>query len=278
MKYFESGKCIEIADVEDFNLEQTFNCGQCFRWNKLEDNSFVGVAFDKEIKLLRQDNSIIINNMSLAEFEKLWLNYFDLNTDYCKIKNDLSSLDSVLKTAAEFAPGIRILNQDPWEALCSFIISQNNNIPRIKLIIKRLCENFGNKIGHDAFSFPSFEVIASLSENDLIPIKCGFRARYIIDAAKKVNSNLINFSTLKSAPLDEARKMLLQITGVGPKVAECTLLYGFHRLDAFPLDVWMKRAMEVLFPGKKSDFFGKYAGIAQQYIFHYSRMNPHLFD
>lgn len=278
MKYFERGKCIEITDVENFNLEQTFNCGQCFRWNKLDNDSFVGVAFDKEIKLLRHNNSIIINNMSLEEFEKLWLNYFDLNTDYCKIKNDLSSLDSVLKTAAEFAPGIRILNQDPWEALCSFIISQNNNIPRIKLIIKRLCENFGNKISEDSFSFPSFKVIASLSENDLIPIKCGFRARYIIDAAKKVNSNLIDFSTIKSAPLDDARKMLLQITGVGPKVAECTLLYGFHRLDAFPLDVWMKRAMEVLFPGQKPDFFGKYAGIAQQYIFHYSRMNPHLFD
>ncbi len=278
LKYFENGKCIEIADIEDFNLDQTFNCGQCFRWNKLEDNSFVGIAFGKEIKLLRQNNSIIINNMSLAEFEKLWLNYFDLNTDYCKIKNDLSSLDSILKTAADFAPGIRILNQDPWETLCSFIISQNNNIPRIKLIIKRLCENFGNKIGDDAFSFPSVKIISSLTENDLIPIKCGFRARYIIDAAKKVNCNFIDFSTLKSAPLDEARKMLMQITGVGPKVAECTLLYGFHRLDAFPLDVWMKRAMEVLFPGKKFDFFGKYAGIAQQYIFHYSRMNPHLFD
>lgn len=278
MKYFERNGCIEIDNIENFNLEQTFDCGQCFRWNKSESGSFVGVAFDKKIELSNHNNSIIINNTSLEEFEKIWLNYFDLNTNYTKIKTNLSSLNETLNSAAEFAPGIRILNQDPWEALCSFIISQNNNIPRIKLIIKRLCENFGNKIDDEFFTFPSCNTLASLSEKDLEPIKCGFRARYILDAAKKVSSKFINLDKLKSIPLNDARKILLQITGVGPKVAECTLLYGLHRLDAFPMDVWMKRAMQVLFPGKNPDFFGQYAGIAQQYIFHYSRMNPHLFD
>ena len=277
LQYLEKNGSIEIVDVSNFDLEQTFNCGQCFRWNKSESGSFVGVALNKKIELYRQNNSIIINNMSLPEFQNTWVHYFDLNTNYAEIKNQLCSLNSTLKSAAEFAPGIRILNQDPWESLCSFIISQNNNIPRIKLIIKRLCENFGSRIDESFYSFPSHNVIASLSEQDLQPLKAGFRARYIIDAAKKVSSGAVCFNKLKSAHIDEARKTLLQITGVGPKVAECTLLYGLHRLDAFPMDVWMNRAMGVLFPGKKPDFFGQYAGIAQQYIFHYSRMNPHLF-
>lgn len=277
MNYFEKDGYIEILDVKSFDLDQTFNCGQCFRWNKTESGSFVGVAHSKKIELSYSDNSIIINNMSISEFERIWVDYFDFNTNYTEIKNSLSSLNSTLKSAAEFASGIRILNQDPWEALCSFIISQNNNIPRITGIIKRLCEFFGSEIDDGFFSFPTIETIVTLSEKDLDPIKCGFRARYILDAAQKVSRGIIKFDELKTAPLDDARKTLMQILGVGPKVAECTLLYGLHRLDAFPLDVWMKRAMHYLFPGKNPDFFGEYAGIAQQYIFHYSRANPQLF-
>lgn len=157
--------------------------------------------------------------------------------------------------------------------MCSFIISQNNNIPRIKGIVSRLCENFGDKI-EGGYSFPSAEKIANLEEKDLAPLRSGFRARYIIDAAKKVNSGEVELSHMKTSLIEECRKELMKITGVGAKVAECTLLYGLYRLEAFPVDVWMKKALETLFSGVSIEDLGDYAGIAQQYIFHYSRLNP----
>ncbi len=267
---------IITKNVSNFNLAETFDCGQCFRWNKVSDDKFTGIAFGKVLTVSIKDNNLILENTSTQDYNNIWQDYFDLNTDYNKIKTIISGIDSTLNIACSFAPGIRILKQDPWEALCSFIISQNNNIPRIKGIIERMCCNFGNEIEPGLFSFPSYDTLSTLSKSDLASIKCGFRDAYIIDAAKKVSSGEINFEELKSLPLDKARKELMKIKGVGPKVAECTLLYGLHRLDAFPIDVWMKRAINTFFPGKPVSYFGEYAGIAQQYIFHYSRMNKSL--
>ena len=268
---------IILEDVHDFDLEQTFNCGQCFRWNKITENLFVGVVFERVVRISVEKNKIIFTGKDVAhEFDLIWRDYFDLNINYYKIKKNLSLIDPTLKIACKYAPGIRILKQDFWETLCSFIISQNNNIPRIKCIIERLCVNFGQEIEPDFFSFPSSSVIAKLNQADLAPIKCGFRDSYILDAAQKISSREICPKKLKSEDINTARAELMKIKGVGPKVAECTLLYGLHRLEAFPVDVWMKRALDTFFPGKNASYFGPYAGIAQQYIFHYSRMNPTL--
>ena len=196
--------------------------------------------------------------------------YFDLNTDYNAIKKEISELCPALKDAAESISGIRILRQEPWEALCSFIISQNNNIPRIKGIVSRLCEGFGEK-KDGCYSFPSAETLSRLSVEELAPLRAGFRARYILDAAKKVADGEVALDAMYELPLEECRKELMKIVGVGAKVAECTLLYGLHRLEAFPVDVWMKKALADSFSGVTAEGLGRYAGIAQQYIFHYTR-------
>ncbi len=266
-----------IENIDDFDLSETFNCGQCFRWNQAIGSTFTGVAYGRVLNVSKEENRLILSGNNIEkDFEHIWQNYFDLNTDYKNIKLQLAKLDSNLAVACQYAPGIRILRQEPWETLCSFIISQNNNIPRIKGIIERFCELFGEEIESRFFAFPTCETVANLSLSDLAQIKCGFRDKYILDAARKVATGVVNFEVIKNSPLDEARSELMKIKGVGPKVAECTLLYGFHRLEAFPVDVWMKRAMETFFPGKTSSYFGEFAGIAQQYIFHYSRMNPEL--
>ena len=277
MNCIETENGILFMNVRDFDLAQTLDCGQSFRWEELENGDFKGVAFDREVTVHLDGGEFYIFG-GKDEDGALWGDYFDLDFDYGIIKNELSALSPVLKSAAEYAPGIRILKQDSWEALCSFIISQNNNIPRIKGIIKRLCESFGDKTPDGGFTFPSAQRLSQLTVEDLAPLKSGFRAKYLIDAALKVSSGEINLNEVQIMPIDEARQSLMKIKGVGPKVAECALLYGMHRLECFPMDVWMKRAMAVLLPEFTIEDLGQYAGIAQQYIFHYSRMHPELFD
>lgn len=267
---------IVIPDVRDLDLEQTLDCGQSFRWEKQDDGSFSGVAFDKFVNISLDRTDIIIKNAAEAD-RGLWYDYFDLALDYGKIREDISRIHPVLKEAAKYAPGIRILRQDPYEALCTFIISQNNNIKRIKGIVGRLCESFGDEIEDGVYGFPTAERLAKLTPDDLAPLRAGFRNRYIIDSAKKVASGEVDLELCKTADYEAARAELMKITGVGVKVADCTLLFGMHRVEAFPIDVWMKRAMEKLFPGMTAADFGEYAGIAQQYIFHYSRMHPEIF-
>ena len=277
MNYEITSRGIEIKIGSCFDLKNTFDCGQCFRWNENPDGSFTGIVKDKSVRIYRDSDKIIIENSTEDDFKNLWENYLDLNVCYDDIRNEIISLDSRLKCAVDSIDGIRILNQEPWEALCSFIISQNNNIPRIKIIVSRLCENFGEPI-NGGYTFPSADKIAELTVDDLAPLRSGFRAKYIIDAAQKVSSGEVNLEKMRTAPIDECRKELMTIKGVGPKVAECTLLYGLHRLEAFPIDVWMKKALSTLFNGISPENLGQYAGIAQQYIFHYSRMHPELFE
>lgn len=277
MKNISSENFIVIPDVRDLDLEQTLDCGQSFRWEKQNDGSFSGVAFGKYVNISLDSTDMIIKNAA-PEDEKIWREYFDLELDYGKIRGDISKLHPVLEEAARYAPGIRILRQEPYEALCTFIISQNNNIKRIKGIVARLCESFGDEIDEGVYTFPTAERLAELMPDDLAPLRAGFRNRYIIDSAKKVASGEVDLELCKTADYDTARAELMKITGVGVKVADCTLLFGMHRVEAFPVDVWMKRAMEKLFPGMSANDFGEYAGIAQQYIFHYSRMHPELFE
>lgn len=272
---FENG--VRVEEVYDLDLAQTLDCGQSFRWTEHEDGSFSGIAFGKFVTVRLENNTLYIENTNKKDFEKFWYDYFDLSLDYGKIRNEISRLHPVLCEAAKYAPGIRILRQEPYEALCTFIISQNNNIKRIKGIVQRLCEYFGEKI-EGGYAFPTAEKMAQLIPDDLAPLRAGFRNRYLIDASQKVASGAVDLEKCRYCDYDEARAELMKITGVGVKVADCTLLFGLHRIEAFPVDVWMKRAMEKLFPNMKPEDFGEYAGIAQQYIFHYSRMHPELFD
>lgn len=267
-----------IADITSFDIEQTLDCGQCFRWNKIAENTYQGTAYGKSLTISQNENTVCLYNCTEEDFNNIWYKYFDFGTDYDKIRKELAQIHPILNEAQQYAPGIRILNQEPWEALCSFIISQNNNIPRIKGIINRLCENFGKQLENGEYTFPSAEDLSKLTADDLAPLRSGFRAKYIIDACQKVASGEVDLNAVKQMPVDEARKELIKIKGVGAKVADCTMLYGMGKKECFPLDVWMKRAMAVLFPELTPESFGENAGIAQQYIFHYSRMNPNLFE
>lgn len=260
-----------------FSLPETLDCGQAFRWRPLQDDPDIweGAAFGKYLKL-RQLKDAIELYCTQEEFSSCWQQYFDLENDYERVGRTLSKLHPALDQAVKFAPGIRILRQEPWEALCSFILSQNSNIPRIKGMISRLCQLFGSQLEGGFFSFPSAEAIASAGLEALAPIRAGFRGKYIIDAANKVASGEIDINEIARSPVDYGRNELQKIHGVGPKVAECALLYGFHKTECFPMDVWMKRAMEALLPGHRPEEFGENAGLAQQYLFHYSRMHPQL--
>ena len=261
---------IYISGISDFDLPQTLDCGQAFRWEEASGGRWKGVAYNKYLELEKlSDGTIVLYNTSEEDFNNIWCDYFDLNRNYGEIIDAISG-NEILKAAASFGSGIRVLNQEPWETLCSFIISQNNNIKRIKGIIARLCENFGEDMG-GYYSFPTAQRIASLTLEDLSVLRSGFRAKYILDAANKVASGEIDLLNLKNIAVDDARCELMKIKGVGPKVADCALLFSHRHIDAFPKDVWIKRAMDVLFGGELPKEAVPYAGIVQQYIFFYAR-------
>lgn len=278
MNCTENQNGVVVSGVADLDLAQTLDCGQSFRWQQLDDGSFKGVAFGKCVTVRLDGTDLYIENANKNDFENIWYDYFDFSLNYGKIRDEISKIHPVLCEAAKYAPGIRILRQEPYEALCTFIISQNNNIKRIKGIVQRLCECFGEQISDGEFAFPTAEKMSQLNADDLAPLRAGFRNRYLIDAAQKVASGEVNLEKCRTLDYDDARRELTKITGVGTKVADCTLLFGLHRVEAFPIDVWMKRAMAKLFPDMSGEDFGEYAGIAQQYIFHYSRMHSDLFD
>jgi len=271
---------IELADVSDFDLHKIFECGQCFRWNVDESVSvnnkydyYIGIAFNRVIKVRKVNTSIFISG-SIDDYKSVWHDYFDLDRNYKEIRRQLCT-DDFMHRATKFGEGIRLLRQDKWEALCSFIVSQNNNIPRIKTIIDILCREFGNMIEFENkqyFSFPSASVLANISVECLAPLRCGYRADYIISAAKMIDTGAVDLDVLTLSTADIARAELKKIRGVGDKVADCVILFGLHMLDAFPVDVWMKRAVEKHYgPDFDPGIFNPYAGIAQQYIFHYIR-------
>ena len=273
MKIYERSGEIEIFGVSDFDLEKTFECGQCFRWSADESGTYTGVAFGHAARLRRCGESVFIS-CSSEDFETVWRDYFDLDRDYPQIRQALC-VDDFMRSATEFGAGIRLLRQEKWESLCSFIISQNNNIPRIKTIINTLCREFGEIIDFDdeqLYTFPSAERLAGIDEKQLAPLRCGYRAEYIVNAAKMVAYGFVDLDALAESTPPAARAVLKTLHGVGDKVADCVMLFGLHMLDAFPLDVWMKRAVVQHYgPNFDPGIFSPYAGIAQQYIFHYSR-------
>ncbi len=264
---------IYIGTVREIDPVKTFECGQCFRWNADEKGDYYGVARGKAAKLVREDEKVYIITTK-EDFDAVWRDYLDLDTDYESIRSGFDA-GEYLARCAEFGAGIRILRQERWEALCSFIISQCNNIPRIKGIVEKLCAAYGDEIEFDGrrfYTFPSAEKLALLDSEDLAYIRSGYRAAYIIDAARAVSSGETDLEALAAADSDTAMKGLLALNGVGKKVANCALLFGLGHMEAFPIDVWMKRALKEHFaPDFDPTSLGAYAGLAQQYIFYYAR-------
>ncbi len=264
---------IPVDAAEDFDPVKIFECGQCFRWNADENGVYRGIAGGFPAKVYANNGDFIIETDADAE-ESFWMEYFDFQTDYEEARKSIC-IDEYMKRASDFGKGIRILRQDPWEALCSFIISQCNNIPRIKGIVERLCLHFGEEKEFDGSiyrTFPDASEIARLEPEELAPLRCGYRAPYIISAARAVESGELDLDELGKKDYETALNAIKSIRGVGAKVANCFILFGLHMLDAFPIDVWMKRALNEHY-GNDFDpaVFGRYAGLAQQYMFYYAR-------
>lgn len=277
-----------VGGVKCFSVAKTFDCGQCFRFEPVEgtghESEFFGVAFGRAFSVARDGENIIIYGCDRRFFEDRIYGFLSLDVDYERINEDiLSHCDGeYMKNALRLGSGIRILKQDMWEALCSFIISQNNNIPRIKRIISALSERCGDEIdagalgahggGGVCYAFPSAERVLALGEEGLRELKVGFRAAYIVDAAKKVVSGELSLERLAEVDTERCISGLCGVHGVGMKVASCAALFGMRKYDAFPVDVWIKRVLAAHFD---ADFtpaaLGDYAGIAQQYMFYAAR-------
>lgn len=279
-----SDTCV-ISGVKDFDLSHTFECGQCFRWAKNEDGSYTGIAHSRAVRMSLVGNDLIIYNTSLRDVENIWVYYLDLERDYSKVKETYKK-DKFVSTAMDFGYGIHILNQDVFECIISFIISSQNQIPRIKKIVAKLCEMYGKPCtlsGETFYSFPELSSLCGVKEEDLSPLKAGYRASYIVDAVNKLSNGEVDMARLKDMPYPEAKKELMKIRGIGPKVADCILLFSLGKSEAFPIDVWVQRTMRTLYLGESatnkeiekraSELFGEYAGFAQQYLFYYAREN-----
>jgi len=266
MDYTVKGRDIIVSEP-DLDLDETLDCGQAFRWKKIPsdyDCTYTGRFVNDPLTVSQTGRgSFIFHDTTEKDFLDRWVDYFDLNTDYTELKRCFSE-DETLSKACAYAGGIRLLRQDSWECLISFIISQNNNIPRIKGIIDRLCDNNGG-------DFPDADTLAGETPDTLAFLRSGFRAKYLCDAASRVSRGETDLSAIAVSPIADARAELKKILGVGPKVAECVLLFGMHRTEAFPIDVWIKRVLAEYYPDGFPEFAAENAGIAQQYLFHYIR-------
>ncbi|SHJ57370.1 N-glycosylase/DNA lyase [Hathewaya proteolytica DSM 3090] len=276
---------IIIKNVKNFNLHHVFECGQCFRWHETKTGSYVGVAFGRVVEVRKVCQDVIIKNSSIEEFHSIWEEYFDLKTNYGDIKRILSN-DPVLKESIEFGQGIRILKQDPFELTISFIISANNRIPMIKKAIQKICETWGKPLEYDGeiyYTFPTAQELKDATVEDMEKCGTGFRAKYIIDTIGKINRNEMDLKEIKLLDDDECHKKMQEFMGVGPKVSDCIILFSMQKYSAFPVDVWVKRAMQHfylapdislpkirLFAREK---FGDLSGFAQQYLFYWAREN-----
>jgi N-glycosylase/DNA lyase len=281
--YINTENGILLKNTKDFEPEHVFECGQCFRWNRMPDGSYRGVAGGRAFCVKKVNGDILFQGINEQDFNGYWAGYFDLGRDYGTIKKALSK-DPVMERAVDYGSGIRILKQDPWETLVSFIISANNRIPRIMLTIEKLCQSFGERKeqnGEAYFDFPPPRRLAALDEQDIRTCGCGFRAKYILQAARIVSEGRVDPHSLENMDTEYARSVLLCFPGIGPKVADCIMLFSMAKLDAFPVDVWVKRVMEHYYLKRETPLaqirrfavqkFGPLAGVAQQYLFYYAR-------
>ena len=295
-----------IEGVKNFNIKQILECGQCFRWDKISDTNYIVIAFERVIEVIQEEDNVIILNSNEEDFNNIWLKYFDLERNYDEIKEELSK-DEILRKSVEFGYGIRILNQDPFELLISFIISARNSIPSIKKTVKKICEAFGEKIeykGNTYYTFPKPEAIKGATLEDIQSTGASFRSKYIVDTIGKVNQALevkedyiknkdkyeerpeildFDLEYISSLSDDECHIALQKFMGVGAKVSDCIMLFSMAKHSAFPVDVWVKRAMIHFYVAPDlslnkmrvfaRDKFGRFSGLAQQYLFYYAREN-----
>lgn len=285
MKLYEENNLVILEDVENFDARAIFTCGQAFRWYEEKDGSFTTVHLGRVLNVLNEKNRVVFKGTNLEEFNEIWIDYFDLNTNYQEIRKNLAN-NEILPKAMKYGEGIRILNQNHFEMLISFIISANNMIPRIKKSIEVISMRYGKFICEDEnrkyYSFPTVEELSNATVEDLREFaKVGFRDKRIFDTVNMILNDKIDLNSFESLETDVLREELLKFSGVGNKVADCIMLFSYKRGEVFPVDVWIKRVMEELFikqetPVKKiakeaNRIFGKYAGYAQQYLFYYGR-------
>ena len=279
----------EIKQDDSFNLKHIFECGQCFRWNKEEDGSYTGVFKNSVLNVKAENGNIIFKGICNGNIKDIVIDYFDLDTDYGKIKEELKKVDKYLEESINFGSGIRILNQDLWEMLISFIISANNNIPRIKGIIERMSKKYGKEIIYNKktyYTFPTAQELSKASIEDLRSLGLGFRDKRIYETTQKIKNNEFNLEQIKEIKdTNLIREKLETLPGVGPKVADCILLFGLKRFEVFPIDVWVRRVMNDLYIKKEDETtvnkkeieelaktkYKNLAGIAQQYLFYWRR-------
>ena len=287
MKVYEKDNSVILEGVKDFDPKHIFECGQCFRWHKQDDDSYTGVAKGKILNVKREGDIVYLNNTNLEDFNNIWFDYFDLGRDYTQIKNTLRSMDEYLYKASDFGWGIRILQQDGWEMLISFIISANNRIPQIQKVINTISERYGKYIGEyrgrKYYAFPTPHELDKASQEDLRACSTGFRDKYIRKTTDSVIEENFDVNSLRNASSQECIKKLKTYTGVGAKVADCIALFGLQKYDSFPVDVWVKRVMQEFYGAEDMslpkmrvyglDLFGEDAGFAQQYLFYYVREN-----
>ncbi|CEQ19273.1 DNA-3-methyladenine glycosylase family protein [Paraclostridium sordellii] len=285
MKIYEKDNKVILEGVSDFDPKHIFECGQCFRWKDQGDGSYTGVAKGRVINVFREGDTIYLKNTNLEDFNNIWKDYFDLDTDYSKIKNELRNMDEYLEKATEFGWGIRLLRQDPWEMIISFIISSNNRIPMIQKAIKNLSREYGTYIGsyegEDYYDFPTPQQLSKASIEEIRACSTGFRDKYIKSTTEEVIKNNDDVYSYRNLSTEDCIKELLKFNGIGPKVGDCIALFGMQKYDTFPVDVWVKRVMQEFYveddmslPKIRKyaiDKFGDLSGFAQQYLFYYAR-------
>lgn len=280
----------KINNIKSFEPKHIFDCGQCFRWNEMADGSYTGTFGRNVLNVKKENKEIRFKGLVDGNIEDICNKYFDLDRDYEKIKKDLSKIDNNMKTSINYGEGIRLLNQDLWETIISFIISANNNIPRIKGIIDRISKTYGEKIvweGKEYYTFPTPKQLSKATTEDLRKLGLGFRDVRVYETTKIINAKKVDLEKLhKEENTQHVREILLTLPGVGPKVADCILLFStLKRLEVFPIDVWVRRVINELYIKNENEEkvnkkeieqlakqkYGNLAGIAQQYLFYWKR-------
>ncbi|MGL4572198.1 MAG: DNA-3-methyladenine glycosylase family protein [Clostridium sp.] len=287
---YEDNKVI-LEEVKNFNIKQILECGQCFRWEKKSDEDYIIIAYGRVIEVIQDGDKVTILNSNEEDFKNIWIKYFDLERDYKNIKEELSK-DEILKQSVDFGYGIRILNQEPFELLISFIVSARNSIPSIKKTIKKISERWGTEVCYDGetyYTFPTPCMIKDATEDEIRETGASFRSKYIVDTVARVNEDLengegiFNLDRITSLTDDDCHIALQEFKGVGAKVSDCIMLFSMSKYSAFPVDVWVKRAMMHFYGAEEGslnkirifarDKFGDLSGFAQQYLFYYAREN-----
>ncbi len=276
---------VVLEGVKNFNIKQVVECGQCFRWKKVTDSNYIGVAYGRVIEVVQEDDKIQILNTTEEDFNNIWQEYFDFNRDYSEVKDKLID-DELLKKSMEFGYGVRVLNQEPFEILISFIISARNSIPVISKTINNISKKYGTKLqykGEDYYTFPTIEQLSIATEDDIRETGASFRSKYIVDTVRRLKDGELSLEEIMALNDDECHTKLQEFKGVGAKVADCVMLFSMKKTSAFPVDVWVKRAMIYFYDAKDSslnkirifarDRFGELSGFAQQYLFYYAREN-----